>query len=73
MHKSEHERLLDEGGLRLAEGVIKYQKLWHKRFDRGFKVLVATHAKLRLDQGWTQRQVANEIGLSVSTISDWMG
>ena len=72
MRESELDHLTNEAGLRLAAAILRYQKLEHKRFDRPLKNLVATHTKLRLEQGWTRRQVANEIGLSVSTISDWM-
>ena len=67
-----YERSLDVAGVELASLISKYRKVYHKRFDRPLKALVVQHTRMRLKQGRTKVRVANELGLSISTISSWM-
>jgi hypothetical protein len=71
MNDDDIDHMLYVGGLTLAFKIRERRRYLHKRIHRKLKHLAIVHANQREDQGWKQREIADELGVSVSTLYRW--
>ena len=71
MDEAQAEHVLNEGGMILAFKIRAHRDHFHKRIGRKLKNMALTHAAHRASRGWTQREIADELGVSVSTLYRW--